>query len=296
MLNLIKMDLYRMFRSVSTWVILIFTVGIAAFCVTMANMDVDAMAEDPQYAQESAEEIAAGNSASDTDMSNADRQIGIYAESDPAWVSGEIDAGELISTQMTSGMLTLLCVIFAAIFGSAEQKNGYIKNIAGQLPNRGVLAVSKLAVSAVQVFLMTVIFVVSTGVMGKLFWGERFAVGAVSDMLPFLGAQYLLNVGFAALIIFLCTLTKSSAFGMTAGILMVLGLSVPVYSLINRAVAELAPSWKFDISRFMPDGNIWMAGIGSSSEVLIRAAAVGAAFAVICTALAMITVKKRDVR
>ena len=93
MLNLIKMDLYRMFRSVSTWVILIFTVGIAAFCVTMANMDVDAMAEDPQYAQESAEEIAAGNSASDTDMSNADRQIGIYAESDPAWVSGEIEAG-----------------------------------------------------------------------------------------------------------------------------------------------------------------------------------------------------------
>lgn len=134
MLNLIKMDLYRMFRSVSTWVILIFTVGIAVFCVTMANMDVDAMAEDPQYAQESAEEIAAGNAASDTDMSNADRQIGIYAESDPAWVSGEIDAGELISTQMTSGMLTLLCVIFAAIFGSAEQKNGYIKNIAGQLP------------------------------------------------------------------------------------------------------------------------------------------------------------------
>ena len=52
MLNLIKMDLYRMFHSLSTWIIILFTVGIALFCVVMVQGDLDAMADDPVYALE----------------------------------------------------------------------------------------------------------------------------------------------------------------------------------------------------------------------------------------------------
>ena len=46
MLNLMKMDLYRMFHSLSTWIIILFTVGIALFCVVMVQGDLDAMADD----------------------------------------------------------------------------------------------------------------------------------------------------------------------------------------------------------------------------------------------------------
>lgn len=143
MLNLIKMDLYRMFHTLSTWITILFTAGMALFCVVMVQGDLDAMAEDPAYAQEMEQEI---ESASD---GNEDRQLGLYAESDPEWIEGKIEAGEFISTQLQSGLFTLFVVIFAAIFANAEQKNGYIKNIAGQLPNRGVLALSKLTASAV---------------------------------------------------------------------------------------------------------------------------------------------------
>ena len=226
MLNLIKMDLYRMFHSLSTWIIILFTAGMALFCVVMVQGDLDAMADDPTYAQEMEQEAA---SASD---GNEDRQIGLYSESDPEWIEGRIDAGEFISSQLQSGLLTLFVVIFAAIFANAEQKNGYVKNIAGQLTNRGTLALSKLAASAVQVFIMLLVFSLAAGVMGKILWGGRFSLGSLTDMLPFLGAQYLLNLGIAALILFLCILTKSSAFSMTAGIVMVMGLFVPVYSII----------------------------------------------------------------
>ncbi len=289
MLNLIQMDLYRMFHSVSTWVILIFAAAAAVFTVSMANIDVSAMAEDPQYAQESVQE-------KNEDSSSEELQLGIYAESDPEWVSGNIDAGEMLSIQIKSGVLTLLCIIFAAVFGSADFKNGYIKNIAGQLKNRGVLAVSKFTASAVQVFLMMLLFTIFTFLTGEIFWGERFVLGAVTEMLPFLGAQYLLNLGFAALILLLCTLTKSSAFGMTAGILIVMRFSIPVYSLINRGIAEIRPSWNFDINKYMLDGNMGLAGINASPEILTRAAVVGAAFVAVCIALAALAVKKQDVR
>ena len=282
MLNLIKMDLYRMFHTLSTWITILFTAGMSLFCVVMVQGDLDAMAEDPAYAQEMEQEI---ESASD---GNEDRQLGLYAESDPEWIEGKIEAGEFISTQLQSGLFTLFVVIFAAIFANAEQKNGYI--------NRGVLVLSKLTASAVQVFIMIMTFVLAAGVMGKILWGGRFYLGSLTDMLPFLRAQYLLNLGIAALILFLCILTKSSAFSMTAGIMMVMGLFVPAYSIINRAVAEIRPSWDFDISLYLPDGNIGLAGINASSEVLSRAAAVGAVFVVLCAAAAMLILKKRDVR
>lgn len=290
MLNLMKMDLYRMFHSLSTWIIILFTVGIALFCVVMVQGDLDAMAEDPAYAQEMGQEFA------DSSDGNEDRNIGLYSESDPEWVEGEIEAGEFISSQIQSGLLTLLVVIFAAVFASAEQKNGYIKNIAGQLSNRGILALSKLAASAVQIFLMFLTFILVTGAAGKLLWGGRFTLGSMTDMLSFLGAQYLLNMGIAALILFFCTLTKSSAFSMTAGIMMVMGLFIPIYSIINRAVYEIKPSWDFDISLLVPDGNIGLAGIHASSEILVRATAVGAVYVILCSAAAVLIMKKRDVR
>ena len=290
MLNLIKMDLYRMFHSLSTWIIILFTAGTALFCTVMVQGDLEAMAEDSAYAQQMEQEINASNDG------NEDRSIGFYSESDPEWVEGKIDAGEFISSQIQSGLLTLLVVIFAAVFGNAEQKNGYIKNIAGQLSNREILALSKLAASAVQIFIMFMVFIAATGVRGKILWGERFFLDSPADMLSFFGTQYLLNLGIAALILFFCILTRSSAFSMTAGIVMVTGLFIPLYSVINRAVYKIRPSWDFDISLYLPDGNIALAGIHASSEILIRASVVGAAFAVVCAAAAALIMQKRDVR
>ena len=86
MLNLIKMDLYRMFHSLSTWIIILFTVGIALFCVVMVQGDLDAMADDPAYALEMEQEAANSSDG------NEDRQIGLYSESDPEWIGSAVSA------------------------------------------------------------------------------------------------------------------------------------------------------------------------------------------------------------
>ncbi len=286
MFNLMKMDIYRMFHSVSTWVILAVTAGLAVFFILMTNSDLDAMADDAGYAQE----MEAESQADD------ELQMGIYSDTDPAWISGDIEAGELIGTGMRSGLLTLLCVIFSALFANADQKNGYIKNIAGQLPHRGVLALSNAVAAAIQIFLMMAVFSAGIVLSGMILWGNRICVGPVKDLFLFLAVQYLLNLGFSALIQLLSIVTRSSAFAMTAGILAVMGLLVPVYSLINRAVGQFRPKWNFDITRYVMEGNIPAVGMGAPSEVLIRGCAVGCVFLLISTAIAMLILNKRDVR
>lgn len=281
MFNLIKMDMHRLVHSVSTWIIMIFVAALAVFSVAMTNTDMQMLEEDP--------------SSVVTDVSE-DRQIGIYVDADPEWITGKIEIGSIISTEMRSGLLAIMCVIFAAIFTNAEQKNGYIKNIAGQFPHRGKLIVSKFIAIAVQVFLMLFVFTAVTVVAGFIFWGGKFYLGEISPILEFFCIQYLLHLGFASLIMFFSVLTHSSAFSMTAGILVCSGLAVPVYSIINKIFSDIRPNWNFDINNYVLDGNITRISLNAVSDVMLRGAAVGLAFALVSLVLSMVIIKKRDVR
>lgn len=285
MFNLIKMDLHRMVHSVSTWVIIILTVVLAVFTVAMTKTAQNII-EDMQY-EELIQNTAPDNSSSD---------IGIYIETDPMWLNGDIDAGEIVGAEINSCLLALLCVIFTAVFVNAEQKNGYIKNIAGQYPNRGVLVISKLAAIALQVLLMIIIFSVVVAVSGFAFWGNSFHFGSVSGLIQMLAIQYLLHLGMCSCVLLLCVLTRSSVFGMLMGILASGGVFMTFYSLINSAVCALFPNCNFDINLFMLESNISAVGIGAGQNTMIRAVLVGCVFTLFTTAGAMIVMKKRDVR
>lgn len=280
MFNLLKMDMYRLAHSRFVRIIMLFTVGLAVFSVVMTNTDIQYMQEDASYIEES----------------TGERTVGIYVEADPEWAEGNIEIGSIISAEMRSEMLEILCIIFVALFISAEQKNGYIKNIAGQFPRREMMIISKFITIAVQVLLMVLLFSAAVTAAGFVMWGKEFYLGSVMQLVKYLGVQYLLHLGFALLIMLFCILTGSAAFSITCGILLCSGLAVPVYGLINKAVSELQPGIDFDINLYSLDGNITMMTIGSAGDMMIRGAGVGAVFAVVSVILAMILIKKRDIR
>lgn len=277
MFRLIKMDLHRLVHSTSTWVTMAFVVMLAVFCVCMTNSDIENMKNKPQPVE------------------TEERGIGIYVSADPEWATGKMEAGSIISTEMRSGLLALLCVIFTALFCNAEQKNGFIKNIAGQFPKRGQLVASRFVVIAVHVLVMVLVFSACTVATGLLLWGSRMYMGSVASLFAFLGTQYLLHLGFVALIMFFSILTRSTAFSMTAGILVCTGLLVPIYSIINNVVNGVRPGWSFDINQYMLDGNITMIGLDAVSDVLLRGAVVGLAFAAAAVICSMLVIKKRDI-
>lgn len=280
MFNLIKMDIYRLLHSKSTWIMICFVIGLAVFSVTMTNSDIEFMKDDPAAVTETMEE----------------RPVGIYVEAQPEWVNGTIEIGSVVSVEMRSQLLAILCVIFAAIFTNADYKNGYIKNIAGQFPRREQLVASKFIVIAFQVLVMVIVFTISIVVSGYVMWGSDFYLGSVTELFQYLGVQYLLHLGIAAVMMLLCTLTYSTAFSMTSGILLCSGLAVPIYSLINKAINGLKTGLEFDINKYILDGNITMLLYDSTSEVMVRGVAVGVAFAIVSLFISTIIVKKRDIR
>ncbi len=137
MLNLIKMDIYRLLHAVSTWVMMGIMVLIAVFCVGATHADLNAMAEEPAYTEQA--------------VSTAEDEVvyGILMETDPEWIHGEVPASQMLGLLLNSGILMLFCAIFVSLFVGAEHRSGYLKNIAGQLPYRGQLALSKFIAIAV---------------------------------------------------------------------------------------------------------------------------------------------------
>ena len=287
MFNLIKMEMHRLTHSTVTWMTIIFAIITAIFGIAMTNLDIQAVQDGPPTGliiQENTAEESSGITA------------GIYVTGNPEWANGKIELGDLVGMELQSGLTSILCVIFAALFANADQKNGFIKNIAGQFPRRGQLVLSKFVVVAIHIFALLAVFSAVTAASGYIFWGDKVYLASILPLMKVLGVQYLLHLGLSTLMMFLTILTHSAAFGMTTGILVCSGLTAFLYSGINRIVANLRPSWNFDISNYMLESNMRLIDVSTVSDTLLRGVMVGIVFLIASLALAMITVKKRDVR
>ena len=287
MFNLIKMEMHRLTHSTVTWTTIVFAILTAIFGIAMTDMDIQAVQDEPPTGliiQENTDDDSSGMLA------------GFYVTGNPEWANGNIELGVLVGMELQSGLTSILCVIFVALFANADQKNGFIKNIAGQFPRRGQLVFSKFVAIAVHIFVLLVVFSAVTAAFGYIFWGDKVYLASLLPFIKVLVVQYLLHLGLSTLMMFLTILTHSAAFGMTTGILICSGMTAFLYSGINQIVANLRPSWNFDISNYMLESNMRMIDVSAVSDTLLRGAIVGIVFLIVSLALAMMTMKKRDVR
>jgi len=287
MFNLIKMDLYRMVHSVSFKVMLVVVVAIAFFTIGMTSYDVT-------YAKEQMEN---GMVQQNEDIPEDDKmviEVGISVTSSDSWIE-EVPFSELVNENMKSNMLLLLCVIFVPLFVHAEYKNGYIKNIAGQLPNRGVLVVSKLVAVSVQILILFVGYILWAGIAGKIFFKDTLVLGEVTDLLFGSAVHYLLCLAVGYIVLMLTMVTRSSALSLTFGVLCSTGFSALLYNGINVAIASITGKKGFDIGLYTPEMNVAQINFDMEAGALTRVLVVGLVYAAVAAGIAITVMKKRDV-
>ena len=211
-------------------------------------------------------------------------------------ISGDDAAAESATIEGNTASGTIVAGAAAVAHYTNTHVLPAVKNLAGQFPHRGLLVLSKLLAVALQVLVMAAAFALVTLLAGRGFWGDRFYLDSLPALGKLLGVQYLLHLGLCALVLLLTVVLRGSALPMVVGILACCGVLVPVYGLVNQWAAALRPGTAFDISRYMLDGNLTAVTVGTAPADLLRAGAVGAVFVVVCTALAMVVMEKRDIR
>lgn len=294
MFNVVRMDLYRMLRAMSTKILVMFVLMFSVFCVTMTKEDINIIKEDmvEQGVVPEKPELSAGVAGEES----MDFSIGVYSQSSPEWVNGKIKFPEFLESQLASGLFLVLCAIFVALFVHAEQKHGYVKNIAGQLPNKWMLVCSKLVAVAAQMALMFLVICVAMFVTGKIVFGEKMVLDSVLDTLKVVGIQYLLHMGFASVIIALCMVFRSAALSMTVGILIACKVPVMLYALGDKLLDKCFGLQDVNLSQYAIEMNVTTCSLSMDAKDWVRSIVVGVICIVIFILATCSEVQNRDVR
>ena len=250
MLNMIKMDVYRMFRTKSMYVIWIILMASSLLTSFLSKIDYDAVNKEweQQQADDSNKEQL---SQQNTDNVN----IGMSVEL-PTEPGKKVTVMDVFFSNAQGKFYALFLVIFAVMFATADIKSGYIKNIGGQVSQRGMLIVSR----AVALALFTAIT-----------FAGIFVFQAAANMLAF----------------------KCVMWGNWKEIIPYFLMSI-VYAFIDYVVNR-SGLHNFNVYRYTVTGRMAMLPMNAGREDVVSSMCVAAVFIIIMLSLSSYIFQKRDI-
>lgn len=333
MLNMIKMDVYRMFHTKSLYVIWIILLASSLFTSFLAKIDYDAVNKEWKEQQEQAvqtdvskeENVQAGqtgieeitgqeNLAANKEQSgdmvsteelSAQKENGNIGEKE----NDDIKLGMTVTMPTEPGKLVtvfdvffsnaqgrfyaLFLIIFAVMFSTADIKSGYIKNIGGQVPRRGVLVVSKaVALALFTVITLAGIFLFQAAanmvVFKSVVWGDWKVI------IPYFLTQLVLNYAFVLICVAMAVIIKNNVVSMTLSVCLTMNMMSIIYDLISYAIYKIGIH-NFDIYKYTITGKMTMLPMNVSTNDVVSSMCVAAAFIVIMLTLSSYIFQKRDI-
>ena len=149
---------------------------------------------------------------------------------------------------MVNTMLLLLSLCF---FFYADVENGYIKNIAGQMPMKGFTILSKFQAAIVHNLIFALAGIIGN-LIGTMFVQRIVMDSGVLDSIRVLVLKLVLLQSLCAILLLVVSTFRSKSLGMILAVLFGLGLTSLIYSGINEGLKQIfGPAT--DIRKYMPD-------------------------------------------
>lgn len=269
--NLIRMDFYRMRKNKTTWIILMFLILMMFASVYMSYSDIEYYKNNPS---------ALENLRSSSEEVN----WGIYIGSvSPKWCEdNEVPVDGLIKINIQSKIVLMFLVVFIVGFVSKENTSGFIKNIAGQVSNRGFILLSKMIIVGIYSLILLAVATVTIFLSSKILFGYVF-VKNLGLLIKYILYQWILHVAYGSFMIFLITLLKNEIASLLIGILVSAG--------ILQIVDAFIKSNKKSIMYFLNSGNIGRLSLGDCRPLLIAVVSM-----TIYMAISMYVINNRDIQ
>lgn len=267
MFNAIRMDVYRLFKTKSTYIILVIMLAMSVMGTgLMSVMTEMTVAERQQVQTEQMSDNA--DYAGEDDQFNEDTE---GAQSQLSVSVSEIDPDEndnsVLSFAMSdiSGLQAgLFIIIFTVLFSMADINSGFIKSIGGQVKGRGVLIVSKMAAIAIFTAIVIIADFLTELIAVNIFFDDA-VVGSASEIVRLLSSQFVLNFALAILMMAIAIIIKNNVVSMIIGVCMCTGIFELIFMGINYLMDKIGFS-DFDINNILITGKIQNVTIGADAS------------------------------
>lgn len=269
MLNMIRMELYRMFKTKSLYVIWLV---LAAGILFTTGLSADEMKTYTMEEKQEMYEYATGQQKSDTVNLGMDVTV-------PTKPGDTVSVFDLFYGNIKGKFLALFMVIFAVLYSTADMTSGFVKNIAGQVRDRRGLVFAKGVSLFVYTVLTMLIFTGIQTISNALFFDE-LVFGPVKEFLQYAGIQTLLH--FALLIIVMCIaiVLRNNVISMMLSVCLCMNVLVIFYSFLDNLIAK-AHIKNFHVLEYTVTGNISFLETNVTAKMAVTALAVSIAFVIV---------------
>ncbi len=271
MFNLLRMDLYRIKRSLSVYICLAIMLSISVLGCWMIWL----------LGTPEGRQSAVNSGMIETELLMEELE-------DESNLLEGMDLLEMYrNMSMDGGFYPCIICIITSLFVCADFQSGFIKNIMSSHRNRWRYVVSKLLTMGIVNFFFTMIS-----------FGFCFLTNALFHMVPFtnwldvlfyLGWAWVITTAFSSLIIAICIFTRNGAISILAAIIFSSGLLVTVLSALS-SLFHLDQWVTYTLYFNMTYGPSSYSGIGD-----LRIFGIGLAFLVLYTLIASIVLSKKDI-
>ena len=281
MLNIIKMDLYRMFRTKSLYVIWIVLAAILLITTSLCKTDYELLTEKDAMKQEQVTEPTVDNI-----------NVGMMVTL-PTEPGEKVTVFDIFFANSQGKFYALFLVIFAVLFSTADISSGYIKNIGGQVGNRGSLIFSRsIALSVFSVLTMTGAFLFQAAanciVFGELEWGNTKAI------LSYFVAELALHYALVLICMAIAIILKNNVISMVIAVCLTMNVMTIVYGVVNSAIQKIGIQ-NFQIYKYTITGKLSLLPMNPSGNECLAAFGVAIVFIVIMISVSSVVFQKRDI-
>lgn len=284
MVNLIKMEMHRMFKMKCFYVL--WTVLAVSILVT-TNLNVSEWKSMTVAERQEIHEMA-------TESINEEEELdfGMYIVN-PTEPTKEISVFDTVFANIKGKFILLLMVIFTILYSTADISSGYIKNIAGQIRDRKSLIYAKsICLFFYTIFTMLfyiIVQMVSNKIwIGEIYWGNK------KEFLIYMAIECVLHFAFLVIIMFIAILLRNNVFSMVLGVCMCMNILVMAYGIIDKVAYKFGFE-KFHFINYTVTGRISLLGMEISQKAGGTALIIALIFIVASVMLAGIIFEKRDI-
>jgi len=281
MLNIIKMDLYRMLKTKSMYVIWIVLAAVLLITTFLCKTDYELLTEKDAMKQEQVTEPTVDNI-----------NVGMMVTL-PTEPGEKVTVYDIFFANSQGKLYALLLVIFTVLFSTADISSGYIKNIGGQVGNRGSLIFSRsIALSVFTVLTMTGAFLFQAAanciVFGKLEWGNTKAI------LSYFVAELALHYALVLICMAIAIILKNNVISMVIAVCLTMNVMTIVYGVVNSAIQKIGIQ-NFQIYKYTITGKLSLLPMNPSGNECLAAFGVAMVIIVIMISVSSVVFQKRDI-
>lgn len=281
MFNMIKMDLYRMFRTKSMYVIWIVLAASLLITTCLCKTDYELLDEEDAVQQEQIAEPTVDNI-----------NVGMMVTL-PTEPGKKVTVFDIFFANSQGKFYALFLVIFAVMFSTADIGSGYIKNIGGQVRNRGFLIFSRsiaLAVFTILTMVGAFLFQAAANgiIFGELEWGNAKAI------LSYFVTELVLHYALVMICMAIAIILKNNVISMVIAVCLTMNVMIIVYGVVNSAIQKIGIQ-NFQIYKYTITGKLSLLPMNPSGNECLAAFGIAMVFIVMMISASSIVFQKRDI-